>query len=101
MGFAGETTGTDGTGYGSTTLEGPAEAQVVLPVGAESRSIGLRAPEGNSGAVYIGWDDDITTSSGFPIYAEDSFSIDLDNTQQSIFAVSDNAGDELRYILVE
>lgn len=101
MGFAGETTGTEGTAYGVTDLEGPNDPQLVLPIGAESRSIALRSQQTNQGAIFIGWDDGVTQDNGFPLYPEDAFAIDVDNTQQAIWAVSAVSGDQIHFIAVE
>lgn len=88
---------TDGTGYGSSSLE-QNDATRVLPADLDTGTYSVRAPTGNSGPVFIGWDGDVDDASGFPLYAEDAWSVDIDNASQNLYAYTTNAGDELRYI---
>lgn len=90
----------EGVDYDVFQIADANEAEDIFTIGTETSSIVLRAPSGNSGPIYIGFDDNVTTSDGFPIPADTGISIDIDVSQQAIFAVSGNVGDELRYLAI-
>lgn len=88
----------EGADYGKEEVSTINDAAAVGDLSTETKSIAVIAPEGNSGLVYVGWDDDLTTSNGFELAAGTGISFDLDNSQQQIFFAGDTIGDELRYI---
>lgn len=91
---------TDGVDYDVATVGTANDPQEILGFDVSTSTIVLRAPSGNAGPIYIGFDTDVTTSNGFPIPADTGISIDIDNSEQQIFFVSANAGDELRYLAI-
>lgn len=92
---------TKGTGYGVTILANAGEVYEAIPLDVESNTWAIRANPNNSGIIYFGWDDNVSTGNGFPLQAGDNLSISLDNQEQQVYASAASAGDELRYIAVK
>lgn len=90
----------DGRAYTAVTLDAASEPEQLLPSTTQTGSVVIRAWTVSGDAVYIGWDDDVTPSTGFPLEQGDTLSIQIDNEQQSIWAVGESAGDELRVIAI-
>lgn len=90
----------EGTGYGNTDLE-TSDAKSVIPADTESESWVIKAHQDNSGVVYLGWDDDVTTSNGFPLEAGDGLSVDINNSVQAVYGIAAAAGDSVRYMAVD
>lgn len=88
---------TNGESYGSQDIS-DSDPTRVIPADVESGSYIVRAGENNTGTIYLGWDDDVTSSNGFPLKSEESFSADINNASQQLWAIADNNGDELRHI---
>lgn len=91
---------TTGEGFDTSDLDAANDAERVFPIGLNSGSIIMRAAPGNAGPVYLGFDDTVTTSNGFPLEAGDTISIDIDVSQQAIFFVGNNAADEIRWMAI-
>lgn len=89
-----------GTSYGAIGLE-TGDPEIVIPIDVESSSWVIKAPPANNDLVYIGWDDNLTTSNGFPLDAAEALSVDMNNQQQPLYGVAAQGGDELRYLTVE
>lgn len=53
-------------------------------------SISIRVDKNNTGAVYIGPDNTVTTSTGYPLFAGDTLGMDLTPTN-TIYAIADTA----------
>lgn len=95
-----EVPATEGVTTESKTVGSANDPQELLSLDTETSTVVIRALSSNSGPIYIGFDTDVTTSSGFPIPADSGISIDIDNSQAQLFYVSANAGDELRVLAV-
>lgn len=89
---------TVGTGYGRKVFDEAGDSEPILPVDEETGSILLRADPLNSGTVYIGWDQEVSAETGMYMQPGDSFSVNIDNSSQAVYAVADEAGDEIRYL---
>jgi len=94
---------TEGEEYGSIPFEAFTPSGSVTPTrvfdpSLDSRSVAMRAPETNSGAIFIGWDNEVDLTNGYPLYPGDPFSVDLNVEAQGIFAVAEVTGDEIRII---
>lgn len=87
-----------GADYGVTTLAASNDPEIVFPTDTNTKSIFVIAPPGNSGVVYLGWDDDVTTSNGVPLQSGSGISFDIDTFNAQLYAVADTGGDELRRI---
>lgn len=87
---------TDG-GYGVEDVNSAGETEVLVGASRTS-SVLIRAGDGNSGTIYIGFDDDVSSSNGMFLSSGESLSIDVDNSESPIFFTGDNAGDEVRYL---
>lgn len=90
---------TVGLDYGRQQLESVTEPERVFSLGNKSLSIAIRANPGNSGIVYLGFDGDVSTDTGFPLESGDSISIDMDVNKQNIWAIPDTANDDVRFIV--
>lgn len=88
-------------GYDSKQLTDTSSADNVIPVNTETSSVIIRARPNNSGIVYIGFDDSVDTSTGFPLEASDTLIMEVDNVEVTIFAIPDTANDELRWLALE
>lgn len=88
----------EGADYGFMQFVEANDPDNVMDPTLETDSWILRGHPENDGVIYIGWDDDVTVRTGFPISAGDAVAIDMDNSKQVIYAVADTVGDELRYI---
>lgn len=90
----------DGVGYDkvvisdtSTPIElvGPAE-------GAGSVVVRSWQSGGNSGTIYVGWDNQVDSSTGFPLEDGDSITLEISTESQSIWIIGDTQNDEVRYL---
>lgn len=89
----------EAAGYGVLNIgEVDGDPQRVVDIGTETNSIIVRAPSENGGVVYVGFDDDLDVSNGFPLTAGDAVSFDVDTNQQGVFVVGDTTGDEIRWL---
>lgn len=93
-----ETPSNDGAGYDSVAFTSTGEEQRVPPLGTETDSIAIRALPSNGGIIYVGFDDNVSSSNGYPLTAGDSLTFDLDANQQGLFVVANTVGDEIRWI---
>lgn len=57
-------------------------------------SITLRVDKNNVGAIYIGPDNTVTASTGYPLFAGDTLGMDL-TSDGNVFAISDTPGQVL------
>lgn len=73
-------------------------AERVVPIGDETASVAIAAHPDNSGIIYVGFDDEMSEDSGFPLVAGTTLSMDIDANQEGIFALADTIGDEVRWI---
>lgn len=97
------TTGKDvasnqGAGYGRKQFVETNDVDNLIDPTLETESVILRAHPDNGGAIYVGWDDEVTTDDGFPLSPGDAVTFDVDNSRQIIYGVADEAGDEIRFI---
>lgn len=86
--------------YGNKDFSSANDAQRVVGLGNETETVLVVAPPGNSGIIYIGFDDEVTTSNGVPLEAGAGLSFDVDANELGVFAVADTANDSLRYLFV-
>lgn len=94
----GNETATSGPTYGDTTPSSANDATLVFPLGTETESVAIIAHPDNSDKMFIGFDDNLDTSNGFPLESGASLTIDLDVAQQGIYAVAETQGDSVRFI---
>jgi hypothetical protein len=80
----------------TVTLQSTTEPEQVTPEGIETRFVLVRAFN-TSNQVFIGFDDSVDSNS-FPLLNEDSISLELDVSEQPLFALPDNANDEVRIL---
>lgn len=99
MGFVGrDQPATNGEGYNQESLETAGEAELVVSAGLETRSVIIIAHPGNSGNIYLGWDDDVSSTTGFPLEAGVGIAVDLDANEQAIWFDADNASDTVAWM---
>jgi len=91
---------TKGTGYGSFTI-GTANEVYSIPFSADGDEWVLRADNSNSGTIYIAWDNNIDSSTAFPLYHGDTISVAMSTLNQDVYILGDTVGDEIRYLLVK
>lgn len=87
-----------GEAYGAEVLESTSEPEPIFNLGVESGSIAIRAHPNNSGIIYVGWDDQVDSTTGFPLNAGESISMELDVSNQEVYAIPDTGNDEVRVI---
>lgn len=92
---------TRGTHYDSNQIQSANEPQRVIPEGIETGSYAVYAVTVSGDYIYLGWDEDVTTSDGFPLQEDRSFTVDLSNESQPLYMVSANSGDEVRVIALD
>lgn len=94
------TPATDGRDYGVTVVDGDdADPTLVMPADLDTGSYLIVADPENGDIVYLGWDDKVETSTGIPLEKGNSFSVDIDNSEQQIYAVAPSGTTlQLRYI---
>lgn len=71
--------------------------QRVFNLDSETQSVVIVAKPSNSGVIYIGFNDQVTTDNGLPLKAGGSTVLPLDVSQVDVFAVADTGGDEIRF----
>jgi len=92
---------TEGAGYGAVTLPAANQPTEAVPSTTETTSVLIRADINNSGAIYIGYDDQVTTANGLILDSGESVSLNLDISSQDIYFVGANAGDQVRWLATE
>lgn len=89
---------TDGSYYGPVILPDEGDLARVVPDGINTGSIAIKCIS-TSESVYLGWDQDVDETEGFPLEEGESLSLDLDSDSQGIWAYSTTSDpDELRVI---
>lgn len=91
---------TDGTEYGVVSLSAVGEPELVFQLGTESKTVAIRAEEGNNSQIYLGWDDDVDSNNGFPLYQGEMITMELDVSSQEIYMDGDSVGDSVRVIAI-
>jgi hypothetical protein len=92
---------TSGTTYGRQVLESTTEAERIFSLGIESTSVLIQANPNNSDVVYVGWDNSVDADSGVILEAGTSISLDVDLSQQNVFALPASADDDVRFLVME
>jgi len=92
---------TKGTGYGTFDLGNSNEIYNLPFGGNEGDEWVIRALNSNNGTVYIGWDDSMDDTSGFPLYHGDTISVAMSTDTQSVYVYGTSPGDQIRYLLVK
>lgn len=102
-GFSSGGTSSPSTGgnFDSTTLGSASDPTRVFPVDRETTSIIIQNHPDNTGRIFVGFDDSVDSSTGFLLAAGDTFTIDIDVSEQPIFAVPNNANDEIRHMDID
>jgi hypothetical protein len=80
----------------TVTLQSTTEPEQITPEGVETRFIAVRAFNA-ANQVFIGFDDSVDNNS-FPLLNEDTISLELDVSEQPLFALPDNTNDEVRVL---
>lgn len=91
---------TNGEGFNVEDLNAANDPQRIFPLDIESGSIIIRAAPGNAGNVHIGFDDTVSVNNGLMLEPGDTIGFDLDVSEQNIFFVGNNAGDEVRWMAI-
>lgn len=91
------TPATEGETHDVVTITSANDPVRILSPAVETGSYALRAWN-TTQPVFIGWDEDVGTDDGFPLEAGDVISFEMDNSEQQIWAVSAEAGAEVRVI---
>lgn len=86
--------------YGPVQFASANTNQRLVNIGTETNTVAIRALPSNGGLIYVGFDDQVDVNNGFPLQAGDSISVEIDANQQGLWVLTDNAGDELRYIVL-
>lgn len=90
-----------GAGYDRTLFTTANDPERIIGVGIETSSVLLRTNPDNNGVIYVGFDDDVTTSNGFPMEPGDAITISIDVAEEGIWAVADTQNDDIRWIATE
>lgn len=90
-----------GGNFDSTTLDSTSDPTRVFPVDRETTSIIIQNHPDNSGRIFVGFDDTVDSSTGFVLETGDTFTIDIDVSEQQVFAVPNNANDEIRHMDID
>lgn len=86
---------------GVEVLESTTDAERILDVGIETTSVSIRAPSDNAGDVFLGFDEDVDSSDGYPLEPGDAISLDIDISNAPMFAIPNNANDEVRFLAID
>lgn len=86
-------------GYGQVDVG--TDAVPILDFDTSTLSVAVRAPDSNGEIVYVGFDEDVTTSDGFPLPAGEGVTFDLNASVQPVYAIAPAAGQEIRYLQLE
>lgn len=88
----------EGAGNDSKTVGTADDPELVIPTGTETNSILIRAVDGNSGKIFIGFGDTTSVDNGFPLQPGDSVSLSLNTDEEPVYFVGETVGDEIRWI---
>ena len=88
----------EGAGNDKLDFSSTGSPKRVVPIGTETESVAVIANPNNTGIIFIGFNEDVTSSDGFPLEAGVSLSLDLDVNQDDLHAVADSSGDSLHWI---
>lgn len=91
---------TNGEGYDRTQLANGGEPERIFPVNLESGAIIIIAHPDNAGRIHLGFDDSVDANTGLTIEAGNGISFGLNVSEQPIFFVGPNAGDEVRWMAI-
>lgn len=83
--------------YDSLAFATANDEQRVFDLNDETQLVIVVADPGNTGIIYIGFDDNLTTNNGLPLESGGSTVLPIDVSQLGVFALADTAGDEIRY----
>lgn len=89
-----------GQDYGATTAGSAGDTTLILDVGTDTSTIAIRAMHDNAGFVYVGFDDSVDDTNGFFLQAGDAVTLDIDNSNQPVYAHFGTSGDQVRYLAV-
>lgn len=90
-----QATSNKGAGYGSVTLNDTSSGTRIVDLGIETESIAIKAVDGK---IYIGFDDQVDDTNGYPLDEGQGISFDLDVDQDGLFAFPETSGNEVRWI---
>lgn len=87
----------DGSYYDSVIVKDGGNAVRVIPEDVKTGSVAIKGYSIDD-EVYLGWDDDVDGSNGFPLTEGDVMALDINNDGQGIWMYSDTDLDEIRVI---
>lgn len=90
-----------GAGYDRVLFTNTNEPERLISAATETSSVLLRTNPDNNGVIYVGFDDDVTTQTGFPMEPGDAITISIDVAEEGIWGVADTQNDDLRWIATE
>lgn len=89
---------TEGPAFGVRDFTGTTDPEPIFPVGTVTGSVLVQANPNNGDNIFIGWDDTVDATNGIIMEPGDTITIDIDTSDQNLFAVPANAADELRFL---
>lgn len=95
-----DTPASKGVQYGANTFTNSGEPELLFNIGDETGSVAIAAESGNGGTVYLGFDDSVSSSNGFPLSSGDVLTMDLDVSSQAVYGVAGTGGDGVRIISI-
>ena len=92
-----ESPSTDGVEYESGVINDTDSPEKVFSEVDETRFVVVVADKSNGNPIYWGWDDNVDSTNGVPLYAGQSLAIDIDVTEQNIYVSTDTGSQIYRY----
>lgn len=89
---------TEGVEYGEVILPETDNPVEINPEGEDTGGIAIRAWN-NNGVVYVGFDDEVDSSTGFPLQDGESLGADLNLEAADLFLLPEVAGDSVRVLI--
>lgn len=85
--------------YGATSVVSTAGGTAIIPTLTQRRSVLLK--NNGSAIVYIGFDDSVTSSTGFPLMPQDTIEMsgNIITRGASIFGIAASGTQDVRYLL--
>jgi hypothetical protein len=83
--------------YGRTTAPTSGAAVILMSSSILTETITIKALDTNTGQVYVG-NSVVTSGSGYPLYAGETVTLDIDHFQANVYIVVDNGGEGVAYL---
>lgn len=84
--------------YGRTTVAATA-TRIITSTDPFTRAVALKAASTNSEAIYIG-DSSVSTATGFPLAAGEAVTLDVNNRESILYAISASGGQSVAWIVL-